>query len=67
MERNGSEVARSVVDACRGVHPEFVFTYKGKPIETMNNNGWQKARERAARRNSLARPIQGFGAPGFTT
>jgi len=43
-----NEVARSVIDACRGVHPEFVFTYKGKPIETMNNNGWQKARERAA-------------------
>lgn len=26
-----NEVARSVIEACRGVHPESVFTCKGKP------------------------------------
>jgi len=58
-----NEVARSVIEACRGVHPEFVFTYKGKPSEMMNNNGWQKARERAADRfeEEFGRPAH----PGF--
>jgi len=58
-----NEVARSVIEACRGVHPEFVFTYKGKPNEMMNNNGWQKAREQAADRfeEEFGRPAH----PGF--
>jgi len=52
-----NSVARSIVESQRGVHPEFVFAYsqirkKGKkpvyrPIETMNNTSWQKARQRA--------------------
>ena len=49
--KNGDErlvvlnrVARSVIESVRGQHPEFVFVYRGRPIETMNNNDWQKAR-----------------------
>lgn len=52
-----NSVARSIVEQQRGLHPEFVFVYsrirkKGKepnyrPIETMNNTSWQKARTRA--------------------
>lgn len=49
--KNGEErvvllnrVARSVVEECRGQHPEFVFTFQGKPIERMNNSAWRKAR-----------------------
>jgi integrase len=52
-----NSVARSIVERQRGLHPEFVFVYsqirkKGKqpkyrPIETMNNTSWQKARTRA--------------------
>jgi integrase len=52
--KNGDErlvvlnrVARSVVESVRGQHPEFVFVYRGRPIETMHNNAWQKARARA--------------------
>jgi integrase len=52
--KNGDErlvvlnrVAQSVVASVRGQHPEFVFVYPGRPIETMNNNGWQQARRRA--------------------
>ncbi len=61
--KNGAErlvvlnsVARSVVDACRGDDPEFVFvnTRRRKvsgvlvrrPMETMNNTAWQSARRR---------------------
>jgi integrase len=52
-----NSVARSIVEGQRGLHPEFVFAYsqirkKGKtpvfrPVETMNNTSWQKARKRA--------------------
>ena len=38
--------AKSVIDQLRGQHPEFVFTYKGNRILTMNNTAWQKARKR---------------------
>ena len=54
-------VAQSVVEAARGRHPEFVFVWrrervknidltpamKYRPIETMNNTGWQNARRSA--------------------
>ena len=41
-------VARSVIDARRRKHPEFVFTYRGKKLECMNNTAWQNARKSAA-------------------
>lgn len=51
-----NSVAQSIVESCRGEHPEFVFTYTRlkkdgglawrRPIETMNNTGWQKWRAR---------------------
>jgi integrase len=28
----------------RGKHPEFVFTYRGHPVQRINNNGWRCAR-----------------------
>lgn len=42
-----NRVARSVIEAVRGEHPEFVFTYRGHPITGMNNTAWQRARKRA--------------------
>jgi integrase len=40
-------VARSVIEACRGRHPTRVFTYEGKPVASMLNSAWKKARVRA--------------------
>jgi integrase len=54
-----NSVAQSVVDACRGRHPEFVFVYRMervtnldqapamayRPIARMNNSGWQTGRK----------------------
>ena len=46
-----NRVARSVIEECRGQHPEFVFVYQrrdGKryqPVLRMNNTAWQRARE----------------------
>ena len=48
--KNGDErlvvlnrVAKSVIEARRGIHPEYVFTYKGRPIRYMLNSGWRSA------------------------
>ena len=43
-----NDVARSVVESCRGKHPQHVFTYEGEPVGRMNNSAWDKARIRAA-------------------
>jgi integrase len=54
ITKNGEErvlvlnrVARNVLDAQRGRHPEFVFTFGGRPITGMDNTSWGKARRQA--------------------
>lgn len=42
-----NKVAKQVIDAQRGTHEEYVFTYNGHRVETMNNSGWQRARRLA--------------------
>jgi integrase len=43
-----NQVAHAVIERQRGKHPEYVFIYKGKPINHMLNNGWRKARKLTA-------------------
>jgi integrase len=43
-----NHIAKSVIDEVRGQHPEYVFTYNGKPIGKMLRSAWRKARKRAA-------------------
>ena len=45
-----NRVAKSVIDGCRGEHPEFVFTRRGKPLTRIYNSGWKAARRRASKR-----------------
>ncbi len=52
--KNGEErlvvintIAKAVIERQREKHPIFVFTYKGKPIDRMLNNGWKLARIKA--------------------
>lgn len=47
-----NRVARSVVNAQRGKHEQYVFTYQGEPILSKfgNLSGWKGARRRAAKR-----------------
>ena len=52
--KNGDErlvvlnrVARSVVEARRGIDPVHVFTYDGHPITRMLTSGWLRARTKA--------------------
>jgi integrase len=42
-----NDVAWSIIEAQRGVHPIWVFPFRGGRINTMNNNGWQCARREA--------------------
>ena len=58
-----NRIAKSVIECCRGQHPEFVFTCENKPVAGINNNGWKAARRRAAKRyaQTFLRPCP----PGF--
>jgi len=53
-----NRIARSVIENCRGMHSEFVFTRKGSPVTRFYNSGWKAARRRAAARyeRELGRP-----------
>jgi integrase len=60
-----NRIARSVIESCRGRHPEFVFTREGSPVTRIYNSGWKAARRRAAARyeRELGRPCPaGFRA-----
>jgi integrase len=52
--KNGEEriiplntIAQRVIGAQRGNNPEWVFTYKGRPVNRINGHAWRKARNRA--------------------
>jgi integrase len=36
--------ARAIVNEMRGIHPEYVFTFRGHRIQRILNSGWKKAR-----------------------
>ncbi len=42
-----NDVASPVIDECRGQHAEYVFTYRHRPINRMNNTAWAKAWKKA--------------------
>jgi integrase len=42
-----NRVAKSVIEAARGRHSEFVFTYRGNPVGNIMNSAWKRAREAA--------------------
>ncbi len=39
--------ALAIVRACEGNDPEFVFTFRGKPVARCNNSAWRNALKRA--------------------
>jgi integrase len=36
-------IARRVIVARRGIHKEYVFTYRGNPVAKLNNSAWKRA------------------------
>jgi integrase len=47
-----NRIARTVIESCRGKHPEYVFTLDGRSVTRIYNSGWKAARRRAADRYS---------------
>ena len=41
-----NRITLSVVNELRKVHPKFVFTYKNKPVTSINNSIWKRARSK---------------------
>ena len=41
-----NRVAQATIDSLRGQHAEYVFTYRQRAMQTMNNTAWQNARKR---------------------
>lgn len=39
-------IARKAIEEVRGLHPIYVFTFRGKPISRMLNTGWKMARNK---------------------
>lgn len=53
LVKNGDErlivlnsIAKSVIEEVRGMHPDYVFIYRGKPILRILNSGWKDARDK---------------------
>ena len=42
-----NRIANRVIEEVRKIHPEYVFTFRGKPVTRMLNSAWKKARVRA--------------------
>jgi integrase len=42
-----NDVAWSIIKGQRGLHPIWVFPFRGRPISRMNNKGWRQARREA--------------------
>jgi integrase len=41
-----NRIAYSVIKEVRGKHADYVFTYCGKPIRSINNSAWKRTRNR---------------------
>ena len=44
-----NDIALTVVEQCRGEHPTYVFTYKGKPVGNIYNTAFKRARKHASK------------------
>jgi integrase len=42
-----NRVAKAIIEEMRWIHPEYVFTYEGKRVGSMNTKAWRNARRRA--------------------
>lgn len=42
---------KKILEQQKGKHPEYVFTYKGKPVKQTSTRAWYKALERAGIKN----------------
>jgi len=43
--------AMAIIEQCKGQHPVYVFTYRGRPVSQVNTKAWRKALLRAGIKN----------------
>ncbi len=41
-----NDTALSVINSVRGMHPDYVFTYRRKQVKSMNNTAWKRVRDK---------------------
>jgi integrase len=83
MTKTGTErvvvlnaIAKRVIDSRRGIHKEFVFTYRGNPVSRLHNTAWKRAWKEAKLpteqgilkgvhnlRHTFGRRLRGAGIP----
>ena len=42
-----NDEAKAVIEEVRGIHPEYVFSFRGRSVTRMNNTAWRNARKKA--------------------
>lgn len=42
-----NKIAQNVIDSRRGIHPDFVFTFRGKPVQKLRTSAWRRNWEKA--------------------
>ena len=42
-----NRIAQAVIEEMRGIHPVYVFTYRGNRLTRMHNRAWRQAREKS--------------------
>ena len=40
-----NRIAKSIIESQRGIHPDYVFTYRGHGVTKMYNSAWKRVRE----------------------
>ncbi len=71
-----NKIARKVIESRRGIHKDFVFTYRDKPLLKFNNSSWKRAWIKAGLptekgilkgvhnlRHTFGRRLRGAGVP----
>lgn len=71
-----NSIAKRVVEGQRGVNSDYVFTYRGNPVNSLHNTGWKTAWAKAGLpvepgilrgvhnlRHSFGRRLRGAGIP----
>ncbi len=65
-----NSAARRIVEERRGVHPEYIFSWKGKRLSRISNTSWKKAKVRAGLpirfhdlRHTFGHRLRAVGAP----
>lgn len=42
-----NRIAQNVVDSRRGIHPDYVFTFRGEPVQKLRTSAWRRNWEKA--------------------